>query len=177
MIHYFLRMQFVKNFVLISIVLLHQPSVGQDIKEPSFQIQEVVTIFQHSIENKDSVAFNKLFFSDSISFIGIMSAKTEESIKKNYPEFEGVAVSNSRKFIREICNSPKKQVEKIYNVDINTDGIIATVSFDYSFHSNNVIFQWGFEKWNLVFVDNTWLITDVIYTIRFPKVEPFSLED
>jgi len=29
--------------------------------------------------------------------------KTEKSIKKDYPEFEGIAVSNCRKFIADIC--------------------------------------------------------------------------
>lgn len=147
--------------------------VGQSITiNPHTEIEDVISKFKYAILNKDSTVFYSLFFSPSISFVGVMSKKTEESIQKKYPEFEGTSVSNCRKFMLEICKSPKQHDEKFINIKINTIGIIATVSFDYSYHIDDKMIQWGQESWNLVFVENNWLITDVIYSVHFPNIEP-----
>lgn len=150
---------------------------GQEKNDAKTQLNEVISQFQNAISNKDSVAFNKLFFAEKIPFTGIMSKKTEASIKKNYPDFEGISVSDNQKFIRGIGKSTKKEEEKFYHIKIDTDGKIANISFDYSFHSDSKMIQWGNEKWNLVFAENKWLITDVIYSIHFPKVEVFPFSE
>lgn len=77
-----------------------------------------------------------------------MSEFSEASIKKDYPDFQGLAVSNSNKFIREVFASEKPQEEKIYNIDIQTNGVIAAISFDYGYYSGDKLMQWGNEKWN-----------------------------
>ncbi|MEL7122794.1 MAG: hypothetical protein AAFO07_25330, partial [Bacteroidota bacterium] len=84
--------------------------------------------------------------------------------------------SNHKKFINDICKTPKKQEEKFYNVLLSSDGNIGTVSFDYAFFSEGKMIQWGNEKWNLARDGEKWLITDVVYSIHFPKVEAFPFE-
>ena len=168
-----------KNICLLIILLFQLESVvGQERSPDMISLNKVIIKFEESIEEKDSIKFKELFFHDKVPFIGIMSPETEMSIKKNYPEFEGIAVSNSDKFIKEICETDKPQKEKFYNIEISTDGTIASINFVYSFHSGERIIQWGNENWNLVKVGKDWLITDVIYSIRFPGVEelPYSQE-
>lgn len=150
--------------------------VGQSITTNQHtEIENVIIKFKYAILKKDSTLFNSLFFTPSTSFVGIMSKKTEESIQKKYPEFEGTSVSNNRKFILEICKSTKQHEEKFSNVRINTNGAVGTVFFDYSYHIDDKMIQWGQESWNLVFTENNWLITDVIYSIHFPSVESYPL--
>ncbi len=141
------------------------------------KLNGVIVEFEESIIQKDSTRFKKLFFDDHVSFTGIMSKETEMSIKKDYPDFQGIAVSNSTKFITDICKTEKKQVEKFYNINIETDGTISSISFDYSYFSDAKMIQWGHEKWNLVYADEQWLITDVIYSIHFPDIEAFPYTD
>ena len=149
---------------------------GQESSINKIKLNQVIIDFEKSIEEKDSIRFNNLFFHDEVSFVGIMSEATEMSIKKNYPEFEGISSSNSSKFIREICKTGKKQKEKFYNIEIETDGIIASINFDYTFHSDGKMIQWGNEEWNLVYAEKRWLITDVIFSINFPSVEEFPYD-
>lgn len=149
---------------------------SQESNEHKIILNEVIIEFETSIIEKDSARFKKLFFTEEVPFVGRMSEKTEMSIKKDYPEFEGIAVSNSNKFINEICATEKEQKETFYNIRIETDGVIATINFDYTFHSGKKMIQWGNENWNLVFVDKKWLITDVIYSIRFPDIEDFPFD-
>lgn len=136
------------------------------------QIENLLTQFQDAITSKDSTSFNKLFFDEDVKFIGIMSEKTEASIKKKYHDFQGVSVGKSRKFISQICNSPKNHEENFYSPVIKTDGIIATVSFDYTYLVDKKMIQWGQEIWNLVYTENNWLITGVTFSIHFPTIEP-----
>jgi hypothetical protein len=157
---------------LISIIAFCQQS-----QSDSLIYNEVIFPFKKAIEEKDSISFNQLFFDKKVPFVGIMSKKTEWSIKKDYSDFEGVAVSNHKKFITEICISEKKQKEEFYNIEVSQDNYIASVSFNYAYYSGLKMIQWGLEKWNLVKVNKKWLITDVIYTIRFPDIEPFPFVD
>ncbi len=152
---------------------------GQTMSETNHdeKIHTVVQTFQDAIAQKDSTLFRTLFFHDTVPFVGMMSELTEWSIKKDYPDFQGLATSTSDRFISEICASPKKHREDFFNVQIHFDGVIADVTFDYAFYSEASMMQWGSEKWNLVFVDNQWLITDVIYSIRFPDIEAFPFKD
>jgi hypothetical protein len=136
------------------------------------QLLSVLRNFTMSITEKDSSKFMALFFERDVAFTGIMTRETEWSIKKDYPEFQGLAVSTAQKFIREICASPTYQIEKVWDLNIQHVGPVAHIEFDYSFHSDGEVIQWGHERWNLVFAEGKWLITDVIYSIRFPDIEP-----
>ncbi len=165
----------------IAIMILFSMSItaclAQEKSTDMIKLNQVLAEFEEAIINKDSVQFKQLFFHDKVAFIGRMSKVSEWTIKENYKEFEGLAISNCSKFIREICESEKKSVENFYNIKMETDGAIATISFDYSFYSGEKMIQWGNEHWNLVYADNLWLITDVVYSIRFPDVEEFPFAE
>lgn len=163
-----------KNIILAS-VLIPTITICQDNKTDSLKLNEVIISFQESIQDKDSVKFNQLFFDNAIPFVGIMSKDTEWSIRKEYSDFEGIAVSNHQNFINEILQTKKSQKEDFYNIVLSHDNYIASISFDYTYHSGEKMLQWGYEKWNLVKVNEKWLITNVIYSIHFPEIEPFPL--
>lgn len=167
------------SFILISLTIIrvflniYESNKFLYLDPNHIKLNEVIQNFKTAIIEKDTLSFDKLFFDEEVSFVGIMSQLTEASIKKNYPNFQGISVSSSSKFIREISSTNSPQEERSYNPVIETDGIIASISFDYSFHTGQRLIQWGHEKWNLVLVENEWLITDVIFSIHFPDIEPF----
>ncbi len=134
-------------------------------------LHNVVDQFRSAIAAKDSTAFDQLFFHGKVAFIGIMSKASEASIQRENPGFQGVAVSNCSRFIREIANSTKAQEERMHGIAVDADGTVGTVSFDYEFLSDGQVTQWGREHWNLAFADGTWLITDVVYSIHLPTEE------
>ena len=128
MIKYFLALCFT--------LLIPFLALGQDSDTDTQKLNDVVSVFQESIEKKDSTRFNQLFFKPSVPFVGIMSKETEWSIKKDYPEFEGISSSTHEKFIREICETEKRQKENVYQIEISHNGVIASISFNYSFISD-----------------------------------------
>lgn len=159
-------------------VFFDQVSASQPFGSEWLRLYDFVNRFKTAITQKDSVSFKKLFFREEISFVGNMSKPSEASIRKDNPEFHGVSISNSNKFIREVCLSDKLQEKRVHNISIKTNGLIAAVTFDYAYYSEGKMRRWGNEKWNAVLEGNGWLITDVVYSVHLPKVErpPFEGE-
>lgn len=162
---------------LVLTLLVITTSTAQESAIENIKLNQVIKDFGRSISTKDSITFNALFFDKDVAFIGMMSQKTERTLQKEYPEFEGLSVSTSSKFIADICKTEKKQTEQFYHIKIDTDGAIASISFYYSYYSGDNMIQWGDEKWNLVKLKEQWLITDVVYSIHFPDIEPFPFTE
>lgn len=163
-------------FLFAFLFVMPQVLIAQIAKSDSIALSNVISDFKESITQKDTIRFNSLFFSESVDFTGIMSKKTEWSIKKDFSDFQGVTVSNHKNFINDICKTPKKQEEKFYNIVLASDGAVGAISFDFAFYSDEKMFQWGREKWNLAKDGEKWLITDVVFSIHFPNVEPFPFK-
>jgi hypothetical protein len=72
--------------------------------------------------------------------------------------------------VRYIGTSKDALEEKFYNVKIRTDGLLASVSFDYSFWSNNKKKNRGQENWELVFDGNNWKIAGAYYSYILESV-------
>jgi len=166
-----------KTCIIFLFTIIYNVAYSQTTDSDSLKLNAIILAFQEAILEKDSISFNLLFFDDKVPFVGIMSKETEWSIKKDYSDFEGIAVSDHHKFITDICKTTKEQKETFYNIEVSHDNSIASITFDYAYYSEQKMIQWGLEKWNLVKLNETWLITNVIYSIRFPDIEPFPFGD
>ena len=72
---------------------------------------------------------------------------------------------NYLSFIEGIVADPRRSEEKFENVRIDTDGDIASVYFDYSFHADGRKTNYGKEAWHLVNTDDGWKIVSVIWSV------------
>ncbi len=135
----------------------------------------IVESFQSSIINKDKIAFMNLFFSDNpeaITWQAVVDDPSLEAIKLTRPQAIKARHrpdNNFVAFIDGIVASPDKEQETFSGVQIDTDGEVASVSFDYVYLSNDKISNSGREKWLLVRTEDGWKIISVVYTIRLPK--------
>ena len=139
------------------------------------EIKQIVTTFMGCLIEKDSVKFYSLFHDEPIVWVGVFKEKSQQdrlkkdSTKKNY------FGSTYQKFYRSISNTGANE-EKFYNIDINEDGNIASVTFDYSFWDNKKKINWGKESWGLVKIDGKWKITSVIFSLEFEIINPEPTE-
>ncbi|MBO1750167.1 nuclear transport factor 2 family protein [Stenotrophomonas indicatrix] len=135
-------------------------------------IEQVIESFRTSLINKDKPTYMSLFFSDKPEGIGwqfvsedrrladIRRVKTDAIKARNIPS------NNFISLIDEAVATAEPREEKFFNTRIDTDGDVASVSFDYSFHANGVKANWGREMWQLVRTERGWKIFSVIYSIR-----------
>ncbi len=160
-----------KNLLLFVIVGLFYGTTLAQHQADKKAIAQVMERFQQGIMEKDSAMLQALFFDKTTPVIGVMSVPTEQSIQRENPDFQGLTVSNSSRFIKEICTSKKKQAENFAKAKISLSERIATVTFLYSFVAGGKVLQWGQENWAMVFAENQWLITSITFTIKHPNIE------
>jgi hypothetical protein len=135
-------------------------------------IRQVVESFRTSLINKDKAAYMSLFFSDKPEDIGwqFVSEDTRlEHIRKTKPDAIKARQVPSNNFISLIDGAiaaKEPREETFSNVSIDTDGEIASVSFDYAFLANGKKTNWGKEMWQLIRTEQGWKIFSVVYTIR-----------
>lgn len=135
-------------------------------------IQQVVESFQLSLSSKDKPSYMALFFSDKPEDIGwqFVSEDTRlEFIRKTKPDAikaRQIPGNNFISLIDEAVATSEPRQEVFSNVRIDTDGEIASVSFDYTFLANGRKTNWGKEMWQLVRTEKGWKIFSVVYTIR-----------
>ena len=152
------------SFLAIPIVQAHPGYVDHnaDIKK----IEQVVEAFRAAIIEKDQAKFLKLFATRDIPWIGVLGAEVVARMEKdNLPPPPVHLTASHVKFIENIVKSQDKNEEKFSNVEIDTDGAIASVVFNYSFHVGETKTNWGREAWQLVKLVDGWKINSVIYSI------------
>jgi hypothetical protein len=110
--------------------------------EDKTAIRQVVELFRTSIINKDKPAYMGLFFSDKPEDIvwQFVSEDTRlEHIRKTKPDAIKARQIPSNNFISLIDTAvatKEPREETLSNITIETDGEIASVSFDYTFLAN-----------------------------------------
>ncbi|EHR70674.1 hypothetical protein BurJ1DRAFT_1814 [Burkholderiales bacterium JOSHI_001] len=123
---------------------------------------------------KDKPLYMSLFFSEKPEEIGWQHVSEDSrlvSIRKNKPDAikaRRIPANNFVSLIDEAVSATEPREEKFSNVQVQTDGEIASVSFDYEFFEGTNRTNWGKEMWQLVRTESGWKIFSVIYTVRDP---------
>lgn len=138
-------------------------------------VRQIVESFRTSIINKDKASFMSLFFSDKpeeIIWQAVVDDPSLASIKRTRPQAIKARHrpdNNFVAFIDGVVASKSSDEEKFSDVRVDTDGEVASVSFDYVYIANGVATHSGREKWLLVRTEQGWKVISVVYTIRLPK--------
>lgn len=141
-------------------------------------IQKLVETFRASLIKKDPDSFLKLFYSDTIPWIGVVTdkslrrAKPEKTDPKRPEPLKLYATGNPREFIEGIAKTKSPIEETFDNVRIDSDGDVAQVWFDYSFNEARYKANWGKESWHMVRTADGWKISSVIWSMEFNPMPP-----
>ncbi len=133
--------------------------------------------FRLSLLQKDKVAYMGLFFSDKPDEIGwqfVSEDKRLSAIRKQNPDAikaRRISSNNFISLIDESVSTAERREETFSDVKIETDGDVASVSFDYEFLANNTKVNWGKEAWQLVRTETGWKIFSVVYSMRDKRSE------
>ena len=135
-------------------------------------IRQVVELFRTSLMRKDKPTYMTLFFSSKPADIGwqFVSEDTRlAQIRRSKPDAikaRQIPGNNFISLIDEAVATAEPREETFANVRIDTDGDIASASFDYTLVANGKTTNWGKEMWQLVRTDAGWKIFSVVYSIR-----------
>lgn len=159
-------------YALLLTAAISSPSLyAQD----PFSLQAVIESFRTAIIRKDKPAFMALFFSNKPELVTWQAVVDDPSlrwIQKTKPQALKARYrpdNNFVAFIDGIVSDKTAAEEKFSNIQIDTDGEVASISFDYVYLSDRHATNSGREKWLLVRTEQGWKITSVVYTIRLPE--------
>jgi hypothetical protein len=154
------------------------PSQAASLPGDREKIEQVVETFRVSVIKKDKASFMKLFFSETIPWIGVVTDKSLAAAKAkktdaSRPDPKKIfSASNPKQFIEGIVGDKEINEEKFDNVRIDTDGDVAQVWFDYSFNYDGYKANWGKEAWHMVRTPEGWKISSVIWSMEFNPEPP-----
>lgn len=158
-------------FTILLFAALNLASAQQTSKDQQ-EIHKMLNTFMQSIIKKDSVTFNSLFFEGNVNWIGVINEKSQAkrveakpTVTKNY------FTDTYQSFIESIVKD-KKSEEKFENIVIQNDDAVASVTFDYTFWSEDSMINWGKEYWQLVKVNGKWKISSILFSMEFSKYYP-----
>jgi hypothetical protein len=140
-------------------------------------IKSVINSFEQSIQTRDKSRFLNLFVDASSPMIGVVSersmitrraaiAKINKEDNKNFVATR-FWVTSPNEMIDRIVSDKVSSREDFDNINITSDGNIATVYFDYEYFKDNEKKHWGSESWQMVQTLKGWKISSVNYSITF----------
>lgn len=158
-------------FITFIVILLSQSIYGQvKATNNKQEIQMLLKTFMECFVKKDSTLFYSLFLTDPVVWIGVTQEKSyADELKKN-SSADDFFSANYKSFYRHFY--PKNVEEKFYNIQIDEDGYIASVTFDYSFWESGKKINWGKESWAVIKTKGKWKISSVIFSLEDETINP-----
>lgn len=170
------------SFLLACLLPLALPTHSRaNEADPRRQIGNVIDAFRTSIIAKDKARFVELFLHENIPWQDVTSEPELQRMRRQRPDARKVAFDPKdtwRAFIDDIVADTERTEETLRNIRIDTDGDVAAVWFDYSFHAGGRETNHGREAWQLVNTDDGWKIISVIYSVnRIAQTRPQAVPD
>ncbi|MBZ4400872.1 nuclear transport factor 2 family protein [Myxococcus faecalis] len=131
------------------------------------QITAVVDDFRDAILQKDKKKFLGLFLREDITWQSVDGDELMKRRRQKNPQATRInltARETPTRFIDGIVADKGRSEEKFINVRIDTDGTIASVSFEFTFLFDDRVINRGQESWHLVNTDSGWKIASVIWS-------------
>ena len=134
-------------------------------------IRVVVEAFRTAIIDRDKARFLRLFLDGNTIWQSVKSDAMLQLVQRKKPEASKAPVSPAStplSFIDSIVAAKSASEEKFADIRIDSDGDVAAVSFDYSFHSDGRMTNYGQESWQLVRTEAGWRIVSVVWSVNLP---------
>ena len=134
--------------------------------DDSRAIHRVLTQFMDAIKTKNPKALSTLVLNDNILFTSPTGGNDKQKINDSSDvNFDGIRYGNCSSFLQFLGSSKESLEEKVYNVHVTQDGLVAWVMFDYQFSLAGKVSNHGVETWQMFKPDGkTWKILSVVWS-------------
>jgi len=174
-----LSLPFKSAVALAGALSFHSAATGIDMASPPglrristpedvAAIGKVLSDFMSAIADKNGKRLSQLILHSRILFTSPGDQARVDSAREFDVHFDGIGVGGFAQFSRYISTTPDKIGETVRNVQIVQDGHLAWVLFDYEFHVNDKLSNYGVEAWQMRKIDGAWKIFSVVWTQHEP---------
>lgn len=132
------------------------------------QLREVIHRFDAAIVSGDGATLRSLFLPQPSAWASVLGEAEYARLKERRPEAKRVRPDTYEHFAEMVETAKLPQRERFTDIDIRTDGAMASVSFDYVYEEDGVAQNRGIESWQLVKADDGWKIVSMLYSVHRP---------
>jgi len=135
-------------------------TVAQD----TVDVPTLMQAYHDAVVGHDGNRLAALFLPEGSTWINVLGDTAYERVKKAKPDAAKIRISNYKAFATLVSTTKDNFNPTHTNVHILTDGIVASVYFDFVFLINGKEQNRGSEMWQLVKGANGWRIAAITYS-------------
>lgn len=155
--------------LLIGALLLSTAIHAKDREQDIADVQHVMDTFHHAVVTHDGSALAALFISEGSTWLNVLSEDAYARAKVKTPDIAKIRVGSYKDFAGFVSKS-KDSLDPVHShVQIHSDGVIASVYFDFVFLINGKVENRGSETWQLVKGAQGWRIAALTYSSNPPE--------
>lgn len=160
----FSRTAFAAFGFVISTHAWASPSVADDTRD----VAHVMQAFHEAVNGHDGDRLEALFLPKANLF-NVLDDDRLATAKAKSPDAAKVRVNSAHEFAQFVTMT-KQALDPVHsNVRVMSDGVVATVYFDFVFNMGGKAENAGNETWQLVKDENGWRIASIAFSSRVPK--------
>jgi hypothetical protein len=146
---------------------LAAPTTAQDTQD----VEHVMHAFHEAVVHHDGERLSALFLPQANLFLNVLGDDRWATARAKSPDAAKVRVSSPAEFAHYVSTT-KSALDPVHNhLQVLSDGIIATVYFDFVFNTDGKASNVGNETWQLVKGEQGWRIAALTYSSRVPSVQ------
>lgn len=127
-------------------------------------IRAIVQQFQAALMAHDGKTLDSLFLRYHDSWVMVADDATFAAARARNPSVPKVVRSTRRTFIESVQAGTKPIEERFHDVRIETNGVVASVYFDFDFLSDGKVDNRGAESWQMVRAEDGWKISSMLFS-------------
>ena len=163
-----------KDFTFIGIILLmfgysfaasYRP-IGASAAAPQdvADIQHVMNTFHHAVATHDGKSISALFLDPGSTWVTVLSDNAFAAAQAKNAAAQKVGIRRYQDFSAFVSNTKSVLDPRHDNVQIMSDGVVASVYFHFDFIIDGKVENHGDETWQLVKTTDGWRIAAITYS-------------
>lgn len=134
------------------------------ITQDTIDVQHVMNAYHEAVVTHDGARLAALFIPEGSTWLNVLSDDAYARAKAKSPDAAKVRVGSYKDFAKLVSTSKANFNPTHTNIQIHTDGTIASVYFDFVFLIDGKEQNRGSESWQLVRGSDGWRIAAITYS-------------
>jgi len=158
------------RFVAAAMLLLSfSPALASTVDD-TVDVDHVIAAYHQAVVSHDAPRLAALFVPTGTAWFNVLSNEGLKRARERSPDAAKLKPGSVDSFVRLVATSKSRLDPRHTNLQVRSDGAIATVTFDFSFLIDGKEQNRGSESWQLVRGTDGWRIVSIIYSSNPPKV-------
>lgn len=140
------------------------PRLSHSARTDTVDVQHLIDAYHEAVHAHDAARLSDLFLPEANLWLSVLADDAYAAARKTKPDAEKIRIGSSADFAKLVSN-PKVNLNPTQtDVQIHSDGTIASVYFHFIFLIDGKEQNRGSETWTLVKGTEGWRIAAIIYS-------------